>query len=313
MRKTIFLFVLFVCIGLSFFVLDYNAVFYSEAQRIKTQYEQHLTSKVTDILNTFLPSSTYRVVVSVSLDMEEYNVEKIVNRPHKIRVVDGVDIVNNRVPVDIVVPDVIKNRDLSMPGFSKLMPDKDSYIDIYQSRKNMVLPETKVVSNEKRFNEKFLVDTETSRRVISKYKPLYQHVFVLLSEDSSTIISDEKLQTLLMNGLGVRDVKENRLIIQRFRFRLHSKWYKKLWDFAHQYKTYVFVILAVLGAMVLLNMVYRVLLAYFKRPKVEQKDDVKPEPQLSPEVTLEDKKQQLLEFAKSDPDKVKELLDIWMK
>lgn len=301
---SLFLFVLFV----TFFMTDFLFLF-SEKQRQYYLYEKPIVQKTETILEHLLPQSAFKVVATVQLSHEVIKESSVKKIPH-LKTLNDVEL-NTVFEKNRDYQSVIKkeNRDYNQPGFSEIMPQDRPLT----SQKNVqpLLKDSEQTRKNEKIEDQVFIDMLTQEKIHEDNMLKQRSLFVLLDKRYDLSISLEQLKQMLAISLGFNLSQGDIISIQEITFYSKKSWLTTIKNFFSPYLKYF---IYVFGALFLFFVFFLVYFIYQKtKNKEDKKDEILEVDTTESVVSLNEKKEQLLELAKSHPEQVSELLSQWMK
>lgn len=301
---SLFLFVLFV----TFFMSDFLFLF-SEKQRQYYLYEKPIVQKTETILEHLLPQSAFKVVATVQLSHEVIKESSVKKIPH-LKTLNDVELKTvfekNRDYQSVIKEE---NRDYNQPGFSEIMPQNRALT----SQKNVqpILKDSEQTHKNEKIEDQVFIDTLTQEKIHEDNMLKQRSLFVLLDKRYDLSISIEQLKQMLAISLGFNLSQDDIISIQEITFYPKKSWLTSIKNFFSPYLKYFIYFFAALFLLFVLFLVY---LMYQKtKNKEDKKDEILEVDTTESIVSFNEKKEQLLELAKSHPEQVSELIRQWMK
>eukprot|EP01045_Picozoa_sp_COSAG04_P028049 COSAG04_NODE_4255_length_2204_cov_1.321615_2_plen_323_part_00 len=292
-------------------------LFKSADQKIKWKYELTLKEKATQVLSRFYDKQDYEVVVSVDLESNARKEERIIQKPNKIALQEksrSQQDEEKNFPKHLAKQD--QKRDLSQPGFANIMPDKGRYERWALADSNNKFSKQNVVNKTDSSIEKVFVNTIKSEVIRPKNTVNQSRVFVLLNQDVDHVLSMDDLQVFLIQAMGLDVTKGDVFVLKQSRFIAQLSWFEqaKAWVFSNQ--RFCLMGAAGLALIFCLFGLFKLIKFYLQRPSKNKEDahedPLKEEDSETKPLTLSEKKEKLVELAKNEPHKLKELLDLWV-
>jgi len=309
MQKIIFLLLFFALIVTVFFFKDGYPFVLSEKQRMYRSYEKIIIQKTETVLEHLLPKSAFDVIATVDLSHEVIKESSLVKTPH-IKKTNDIELLSffekNR---EEALVNKKEKRDFNQPGFREIMPKQG--VNSGQIEIKPRFHDSERTQKNEKIEDEIFIDTLTKEEIRDDNMLKAQSVFVLLDQSYELSITQDQLKSMLEFALGFDKIDGDVISIQEIAFYPKQSWLSFLKQILSPYMSYVKI-----GFFLLLFLFSGMFFLFFYFKKKSQKDpspnqkmlDLVEEP-----VTLNEKKSQILELSKSDPEKIGELVKQWMK